>query len=115
MRYSVRCLFGTQKRSSRRSLPGGTISGSKVSIRAISRRTGYAPSTVSNALNGKPGVGTEAAAKIVRTAEEMGYHRSCGIEGIHFLIGRNSGRMITASTPRTSPSSSPTTRTASAR
>ena len=70
------------------------MSGSKVSIRAISRRTGYAPSTVSNALNGKPGVGTEAAAKIVRTAEEMGYHRPCGIEGIHFLIGRNSGRMI---------------------
>ena len=67
---------------------------SKVSVREISRRTGYSPSTVSNALNHKPGVGDEAASAIRKVAEELGYHRSCKLQRIQFLIARNSGRMI---------------------
>ena len=70
------------------------MAGSKVSVREISRRTGYSPSTVSNALNHKPGVGEEAADAIRKVAEELGYHRSCKLSRIQFLIARNSGGIL---------------------
>lgn len=49
---------------------------------------------MSNALNHKPGVGDEAAARILQVAEEMGYHRSTKLSRINFVIAKNSGMMI---------------------
>ena len=46
----------------------------KVSIRKISEITGFSPATVSNALNHKRGVNKETAERILKTAEELGYH-----------------------------------------
>lgn len=46
---------------------------SRVTIKEVASRTGFSKSTVSCALNGKPGVGDEARKKIIRRAQEMGY------------------------------------------
>ncbi|AEB06485.1 transcriptional regulator, LacI family [Coriobacterium glomerans PW2] len=67
---------------------------SKVSIREISRRTGFSPATVSNALNNRPGVGSQNAAAIIRTARELGYYYVKKLKRIQFVIARQSGRMI---------------------
>ena len=66
----------------------------KISVREISRRTGYSPATVSNALNNKRGVSDETAAEIRRVATEMGYHRAGRLKRAQFVMGRNSGRML---------------------
>ncbi len=67
---------------------------SKVSVREISRRTGYSPATVSNALNNKRGVSDETANEIRRVAADMGYRRSNKLRQVQFVMGRNSGRML---------------------
>lgn len=46
----------------------------KVKLEDIADRLGVSIVTVSNALKGKKGVGMKLREKIVRTAEEMGYH-----------------------------------------
>lgn len=66
----------------------------KVSIREISRRTGYSPATVSNALNNKRGVSDETAQEIKKIASELGYRRSTKLRRVQFVMGRNSGRML---------------------
>lgn len=70
------------------------MSGSKVSVREISRRTGYSPATVSNALNNKRGVSDETASEIRKVAADMGYRRSTKLRRVQFVMGRNSGRML---------------------
>lgn len=70
------------------------MSGSKVSVREISRRTGYSPATVSNALNNKRGVSEETASEIRRVAADMGYRRPAKLRQVQFVMGRNSGRML---------------------
>lgn len=67
---------------------------SKVSVREISRRTGYSPATVSNALNNKRGVSETTAAEIRRVATELGYRRAGRLRQVQFVMGRNSGRML---------------------
>ncbi len=65
-----------------------------VSMREIARSMQLSPATVSNALNGKPGVGRELAEEIRRTAVAMGWKRPGSLESVQFVIARRSGRMI---------------------
>ncbi len=68
----------------------------KISIREISRRTGYSPATVSNALNNKRGVSEKTADEIRRVAEELGYRRPATgrLRQVQFVVARQSGKLI---------------------
>lgn len=66
----------------------------KVSIRDISRKTGFSPATVSNALNHKRGVNKETAAKVFQVAKEMGYINEDSISKIKFVIFKRNGSII---------------------
>lgn len=66
----------------------------KVSIKQISRITGFSPATVSNALNRKKGVNRETSDKIFRVAEQLGYQTDKMINKIRFIIYRKNGLII---------------------
>lgn len=72
----------------------------KVSVRELSRITGFSPATVSNALTGKRGVSEATTAIIKKAAAEMGYQRSSKLSRVQFVIARQSGRMIDEGTFR---------------
>lgn len=72
----------------------------KVSVRELSRITGFSPATVSNALTGKRGVSEQTAAIIKKAALEAGYTRSSSLSRVQFVIARQSGRMIDEGTFR---------------
>ena len=65
-----------------------------VGVREISRKTGFSPATVSNALNRKRGVNKETAAIILRAARELGYDRSNHITHINFVQARKTGEIL---------------------
>ena len=70
----------------------------KVSVREISRITGFSPATVSNALNHKRSV-SEETAKIIRdAAQSMGYQQSAQLEAISFVLARKNGKIVDEST-----------------
>lgn len=63
-------------------------------VREISRRTGFSPATVSNALNHKRGVNRATAELILRTAHELGYERPGRVESVNFVLARKTGRVL---------------------
>lgn len=66
----------------------------KVNIKTISEKTGFSPSTVSNALNRKKGVNVDTAAEIFRVAKELGYSTGQNISKIKFVIYKRNGLII---------------------
>lgn len=66
----------------------------KVSIKEISRVTGFSPATVSNALNRKKGVNVETSAKIFQAAKELGYISESSITKIKLVIYKKNGLII---------------------
>lgn len=65
-----------------------------VGVREISRRTGFSPATVSNALNNKRGVNKDTAETIRRMAAELGYERNGKLDHIRFVLARKSGKIL---------------------
>lgn len=66
----------------------------KVSIRDLSKMTGFSPATVSNALNHKKGVNKETAEEIFRVARETGYLNANAVTKIRLLIFKKNGLII---------------------
>lgn len=66
----------------------------KVGIKEISAATGFSPATVSNALNRKKGVNKDTAAKILKTAKELGYSSELSITKIRLVIYKKNGLII---------------------
>ena len=66
----------------------------KVSIRDISKITGFSPATVSNALNYKKGVNKETAAEVFRVARETGYINENSITKIKLVMFRKNGSIL---------------------
>ena len=66
----------------------------KVSIKDISRRTGFSPATISNALNQKKGVSEETSAEVFRVAKEMGYISESKIMRVKLVIFKRNGLII---------------------
>ncbi|OUO20878.1 LacI family DNA-binding transcriptional regulator [Collinsella sp. An307] len=70
----------------------------KVSVREISRATGFSPATVSNALNHKRNVSEETAEKIRAAAKAMGYQHPSQLDAITFVLARKTGAIVDEST-----------------
>ncbi|QWT17218.1 LacI family DNA-binding transcriptional regulator [Collinsella sp. zg1085] len=70
----------------------------KVSIREISRVTGFSPATVSNALNHKRSVSEETAKLIFEAAQSMGYQQPQQLDTIQFVLARKNGKIVDEST-----------------
>lgn len=66
----------------------------KVSIRDLSRMTGFSPATISNALNHKKGVNRETAEEIFRVARETGYLSANAVTKIKLVIFKKNGLII---------------------
>lgn len=69
----------------------------KVSIKQISKLSGFSPATVSNALNNKRGVNRETADQIIRIAREHGYITESKIKSIRVVSYRDSGEVFSES------------------
>lgn len=69
----------------------------KVSVREISRATGFSPATVSNALNHKRNVSEETADKIRAVAKSMGYQHPSQLDSIKFVLARKTGAIVDGS------------------
>lgn len=65
-----------------------------VGVREISRKTGFSPATVSNALNHKRGVKKETAELILQTAHELGFDRAMPVTHVNFVLARKTGQVL---------------------
>lgn len=70
----------------------------KVSVREISRQTGFSPATVSKALNHKPGVSQKTIELIESVASRLGYQRPERLDQVRFVLARRTGGIIDEST-----------------
>ena len=66
----------------------------KISIRELSRMTGFSPATVSNALNHKKGVNSETAEIIFKAARESGYITESAVTKIKLVVFRKNGSIV---------------------
>lgn len=66
----------------------------KVSIRDLSKMTGFSPATISNALNHKKGVNRETSEEIFRVARETGYLSANAVTKIRLLMFKKNGQII---------------------
>lgn len=68
----------------------------KITMQDIAKVARVSPGTVSNALNGRKGVGEEVKEKILKIAEKMGYARSSREESrvIRFIIFKKHGFVV---------------------
>ena len=66
----------------------------KVSIRELSRMTGFSPATVSNALNHKKGVNKETADIIFKAARDSGYLTESSVTKIKLVVFRKNGQIV---------------------
>lgn len=66
----------------------------KISIRDLSKMTGFSPATISNALNHKKGVNRETAEEIFRVARETGYLSANAVTKIKLVIFKKNGMII---------------------
>lgn len=66
----------------------------KVSMKQISKISGFSPATVSNVLNNKKGVNKETAKLILKIAEEAGYTGKNHINNIKLVLYKKSGTVV---------------------
>lgn len=66
----------------------------KVNIRQISENTGFSSATVSNALNGKPGVNATTAEIICKEAERLGYILQNKLSKLKFVTYHKNGKIL---------------------
>lgn len=66
----------------------------KVSIRQLSKVTGFSPATISNVLNKKKGVNKETAKIILKAAADAGYINDSKITSIRLVIFRKHGKVV---------------------
>ena len=66
----------------------------KVSIRDLSKMTGFSPATISNALNHKKGVNRETAEEIFRVARETGYLSANAVTKIRLVVFKKNGQIL---------------------
>jgi DNA-binding LacI/PurR family transcriptional regulator len=70
----------------------------KVTIRDIAKQVGVSPATVSNALNGRGGVGADKQQMIIDTARKMGYNReraqSTGRKCVRLVVCKRHGQVV---------------------
>lgn len=69
----------------------------KISVKKISKLSGFSQATVSNALTGKRRVGRETAEKILRIAREHGYTMEKHVRRIRVVTYRDSGEVFSDS------------------
>lgn len=66
----------------------------KISIRDLSKMTGFSPATISNALNHKKGVNRETAEEIFKVARETGYLSANAVTKIKFVLFKKNGLIV---------------------
>ena len=66
----------------------------KISIRELSKMTGFSPATISNALNHKKGVSRETAEEVFRVARETGYLSANAVTKIRLLMFARNGKIL---------------------
>lgn len=66
----------------------------KSNIKMISDLTGYSPATISNAFSRKRSVSKDAAEKIFKTAQEIGYFPKLKISNVKVVIYKKSGAIV---------------------
>lgn len=65
-----------------------------VGVREISRKTGFSPATVSNALSNKRNVSRQTSEKILAVARELGYARRGKVARVVFVLARKTGEVL---------------------
>lgn len=66
----------------------------RISIKDLSEKTGYSIATISNVLNGKPGVNSETVRDIINTARSSGYIQQKKIKKIRLILYKKTGKIL---------------------